>query len=103
MVHTKLVTFPLEISKLKKSATSTTCVIKLCNTAKRRCGRNTKCSITLPLNNGKFISNTSTDNDNNNNDTGTFESKSVVWAQQGTQQGILSVQLQNSKQVHIVG
>lgn len=97
MVYTKLVTFPLKILAMKSTATSTKCVIKLCNTAKRKCGRNTKCSITLPVNNGKFI--TTLFNITDNNINGQCGSKAVTWSPQGKRRGTLTVKLQNAEQV----
>ena len=101
MVYTKLVTFPLKISAMKNLTTSTKCVIKLCNTAKPKCDRNTKCSIKLPVNNGKFI--TTLFNITDDNITGQCGSKAVTWSRQARRRGTLSVKLQNAKQVYILG
>ena len=101
MVYTEFISFPLKISAVKSSATSTKCVIKLCNTAKKKCGRNTKCSIKLPLNNGKFI--TTLFNITDDNITDQCGSKAVTWSRQAKRRGTLSVRLQNAKQVYILG
>ena len=55
MVHTKFVSFPLKTLPIKYSSDSATCKIKLCNTAKQQCGRNTKCELKIPMDNGSFI------------------------------------------------
>ena len=97
MIHTKFVVFPLEVLPMRNSITSTTCVTKLCNTAKRKCGRNTKCSITLPVKNGKFRKDIFNITDTK---ISQCESESVIWSQQGARRGILSVRIQNPTQVH---
>ena len=55
MVHAKFVSFPLETLPLNDNNDSATCKIKLCNTAKQQCGKNTKCELKIPMENGKFI------------------------------------------------
>lgn len=97
MVHEKLVTFPLTISKIKRSATSTKCTVRLCNLAKRKCGRNTKCSIALPVNNGKFIVKSLYKIEQNN--TGECKPSSVIWSYNGPRRGVVAIKLSNSRQV----
>lgn len=69
------------------------CTVKTCNTVECE-NRDRLCSfdVTIPVKNGLFL-------EESTNDTGTFESRSIIWSQQGIRRGILSVQLQNSKQV----
>jgi len=98
MVHTKSVTFPLDINGVMNSTNSTRCVVQLCNTAKQKCGRNTKCPITLPLDDGEFMVNKSFKAIDN---TESSKCKSVIWAPQGTRRGTLSVKLSNPEQVEI--
>lgn len=97
MVHTKIVTFPLTIYTMKKSTTSTKCVVRLCNMAKQKCGRNTECPITLPVKNGKFV--IKSIKKINTRKSSECKSKSVMWSPLGRRRGIVSVKLLNSKQV----
>lgn len=98
MIHTKLVTFPLTISNMQNSTKdSTKCIVKLCNTAKRKCGKNTKCPITLPVYNRKFIFNTTINNYEESNSE--CKPDRVTWTPEGQRRGVLAVQLSNTKLV----
>ena len=73
----------------------TYCSVTTCN--RENCGNQEQlCSfdITIPIKDGTFPM------IEEGNNTGNL-TKSVTWSQQGTQRGIVLVQLQNSKQVRI--
>ena len=55
--------------------------------------------ITIPIKNGLFPDGNTTDNNN----TDGFYVDSVVWSQKKQQRGLVLVQLNNTKQVHING
>ena len=82
------------------STKSTKCVIQVCNTAKAKCGRATKCPITLPVNEGKFI--IKPVNKTDNKETGECKSKLVTLSLRGKVRGTVTVHLSNPEQVQLV-
>ena len=98
MIHARLVTFPLTISSpINSTINSTECVLKVCNTAKRRCGRNTKCFIKLPVTEGELIPSGTSKVEQE-----ITECISIMWSPSGNQRGVLGIPLTNHKQVQLV-
>lgn len=69
----------------------TYCTVNICDTEDCEYQKESH-NITIPVEDGLFP--------RSDNTTGIFESRSVSWLQHGARRGIISVQLQNSKQVH---
>ena len=97
------VVFNLKPSSIYDVAGQTYCAVNTCN-VKNCKNMGESCNITIPVKDGLFpeIEDGNTLNMNNktdNNSIDSCESKSVIWTPQGTQRGLLSVQLVNSRQV----
>ena len=99
MVHTKVVTFPLQISVMDKLATVTNCIVKFCNTAKRNCRTSTTCPIGLPVQDRQFVVKPFNEKNNKDSKSNECESEMVSWIVSGPKRGNLIVKVSNTNEV----
>jgi len=100
MVRTKVVTFPLQISVMKKSATVTNCIVKFCKSTERSCRKSTSCPIDIPVQDRHFVFKPSNEISNeDSNSTSRCDREMVSWVVSGPKQGNLLVKLLNTNEV----
>lgn len=96
MVHVKVVTFPLQISVMEKSATVTNCILKVCKTAESKCKKSTTCAIDLPVQDRHFVVKPFNGKDSKSTKCDT---EMVSWIVSGPKRGNLLVKVSNTNEV----
>jgi len=96
MAHTKVVTFPLQISVMEKSATVTNCIIKACKT---ECKKSITCAIDLPVQDRHFVVKPFNEKTNEDSKSTKCDTEMASWIVSGPKRGNLLIKLSNTYEV----